>query len=306
MSSESEGLAAGSTHGPLANGPRNSENRVFEFGDFEFTVASGELCSAGQVTRLAPQPATVLGILLERAGQVVTRDDLSAKLWPHGYVEVDLGINHCLRQVRQALNDNASDPRYVETLPRRGYRFIEPVVARTESPLPIGTKPTGPAGVGRFRNATLRVVIGAALATTLVLGLRGRDAPAIAVLPFQMQTEDELPAQLGLTLQEFLTEALTELAGSDARIVGPASNGPGLVPSPFDGSDVNRGEELGAALVVSGTVSASDGRALVFAQVVRVSDGAHLWAGGAQVRVDSLRAFANRLGEKVWEAARSR
>ncbi|MEK7405513.1 MAG: winged helix-turn-helix domain-containing protein [Acidobacteriota bacterium] len=100
------------------------------FGPFELDRDTGELRRAGAPVRLQPQPARVLALLAGRAGRLVTRDDLRQEIWGRDtFVDFDVSLNYCLARIRSALEDNAEAPRYVETLPRRGYRFIAPVEA---------------------------------------------------------------------------------------------------------------------------------------------------------------------------------
>jgi DNA-binding winged helix-turn-helix (wHTH) protein/Tol biopolymer transport system component len=99
------------------------------FDDFAFSPRSGQLLRDGQPIRIQPQPLRVLKLLLERPGQTITRDELRDHIWGDAtYVEFDQGLNYCIRHIRQALNDNASSPRYIETLPKQGYRFIADVI----------------------------------------------------------------------------------------------------------------------------------------------------------------------------------
>jgi TolB-like protein len=87
-----------------------------------------ELRNDGRLVRLQPQPFTVLVLLLSRAGELVSRADIQHKLWSNDtFVDFDQGINFCIKQIRAALDDDAAEPRYLKTLPRRGYRFIAPV-----------------------------------------------------------------------------------------------------------------------------------------------------------------------------------
>jgi len=112
-------------------GPPN--NRPTRFGVFELDLSAGELRKNGAKLRLQGQPFQVLALLLERAGEVVTREELQQKLWPSDtFVDFDHSLNTAINKVREALGDSASNPRYVETLARRGYRFIAPV--RNEAP----------------------------------------------------------------------------------------------------------------------------------------------------------------------------
>jgi DNA-binding winged helix-turn-helix (wHTH) protein len=103
-------------------------SRVARFGLFELDLSAGELRRSGVKLRLQGQPFQVLAVLLERAGDVVTREELQQKLWPSDtFVDFDHSLNTAINKVREALGDSASSPRFVETLARRGYRFIAPV-----------------------------------------------------------------------------------------------------------------------------------------------------------------------------------
>jgi len=111
--------------------------RVARFGLFELDLSAGELRKGGVKLRLQGQPFQVLALLLERAGDVVTREELQQKLWPcDTFVDFDHSLNTAINKVREALGDSASSPRYVETLARRGYRFIAPVQAPDRAAAP--------------------------------------------------------------------------------------------------------------------------------------------------------------------------
>ena len=108
--------------------PSNREARLLRFGVFEVDLAAGELRKNGARIRLQEQPFQVLTALLQNAGQVVTRDHLREKIWPADtFVDFDHSLNTAVNKIREALGDSASSPRFVETLARRGYRFIAPV-----------------------------------------------------------------------------------------------------------------------------------------------------------------------------------
>ena len=112
-------------------------SRVARFGLFELDLSAGELRKSGVKLRLQGQPFQVLALLLERAGEVVTREELQQKLWPSDtFVDFDHSLNTAINKVREALGDSASSPRYVETLARRGYRFIAPVQADGPAAIP--------------------------------------------------------------------------------------------------------------------------------------------------------------------------
>jgi len=105
-----------------------SSSRTARFGVFELDLAAGELRKGGAKLRLQEQPFQVLALLLERAGDVVTREELRLKLWPADtFVDFDHSLNTAVNKLREALGDSASSPRYIETMARRGYRFIAPV-----------------------------------------------------------------------------------------------------------------------------------------------------------------------------------
>jgi len=127
--------------------PQN-QSRVARFGVFEIDLSAGELRKNGVKQRLQGQPFQVLTVLLERAGEVVTREELQQKLWPSDtFVDFDHSLNTAINKVREALGDSASSPRFVETLARRGYRFIAPVQTDAPAPkpeIPATTAPPAP------------------------------------------------------------------------------------------------------------------------------------------------------------------
>jgi eukaryotic-like serine/threonine-protein kinase len=110
-------------------------NRRLRFGEFEFDYPSGRLFRANRPVKIQPQPLRVLAVLLEKAGAVVSREDLRARVWgDETFVEFDQGLNYCIRQIRLALRDGASKPIYIETLPKQGYRFIASVTVAGTAP----------------------------------------------------------------------------------------------------------------------------------------------------------------------------
>src|SRR6476646_5839153 len=107
------------------------------FGQFEVDLATGELRKSGLRIRIQDQPLRILGALLERPGELVTREDLRERLWPaETFVDFERSLNAAVAKLRQTLTDSAEQPRYVETVARRGYRFVAPV---TVSPAPSKT-----------------------------------------------------------------------------------------------------------------------------------------------------------------------
>src|ERR1700754_2913026 len=107
---------------------RNTLPDRVRFGPFEVDLRTGELCEGERVIRLQEQPFQILRMLLERDGQLLTREDIQKQLWPNDtVVEFDHSINAAMKRLRQALGDSADNPRYIETLARRGYRLLMPV-----------------------------------------------------------------------------------------------------------------------------------------------------------------------------------
>ncbi len=102
-------------------------NRSVRFQDFEVFPGSGELYKSGHRIKLSGQPMHVLALLLEHAGQMVSREEIQKSLWPDTFVDVDHSLNAIVNRIREVLGDSAEEPRFIETLPRRGYRFIAPV-----------------------------------------------------------------------------------------------------------------------------------------------------------------------------------
>ena len=100
---------------------------ILRFDVFELDTAAGELRRNGDRVKLPPQPFRVLELLVRRGGEVLTRADIRERIWCDSFVDFEQGLNFCIRQIREALGDTADAPRFIETLPRRGYRFLLPV-----------------------------------------------------------------------------------------------------------------------------------------------------------------------------------
>lgn len=137
--------------------------RSVTFGPFRFDLDTRELHRSGIAVRLQRQPAKLLALLVERAGELVTRDEIRRTVWgTDTFVDFDQSVNFCVRQIRTALHDNADAACYVETLPRRGYRFIAPVQ-------PVGNEPAIPAHVVTARAARSMTWPRLAIASVVVL-----------------------------------------------------------------------------------------------------------------------------------------
>jgi len=161
--------------------PASSQSRVFRFGLYEADAATGELRKNGRKLKLQEQPFRVLMLLLERPGAVITREEVRLALWPADtFVDFDHGLNTAVNKLRDALDDAAANPRFIETLARRGYRFIAPVevvggpapviasaLAEAPSPAPASRSsllthpddvPTAPRSMVRFLFALIQVM----------------------------------------------------------------------------------------------------------------------------------------------------
>jgi DNA-binding winged helix-turn-helix (wHTH) protein/tetratricopeptide (TPR) repeat protein len=114
---------------------------VLRFGSFDLDLKNGELSKSGELIKLPPQPTKVLGVLARRSGEVVSRVEIREQVWhDETFVDFDQGLNFCIRQIREALGDDADAPRYIETLPRRGYRFLMPVESANASGIQTATR----------------------------------------------------------------------------------------------------------------------------------------------------------------------
>jgi DNA-binding winged helix-turn-helix (wHTH) protein len=130
-----------------------SLDETYRFGQFELDLVAGELRRNARRVRLQPQPFKLLALLARRAGSLVAREDIRSELWPEGtFVDFDQSVNFAIKQIREALGDSAERPLYIETVPRRGYRFIAPVEAPA-SPAPLAQAPGAPGTTVRLQKA---------------------------------------------------------------------------------------------------------------------------------------------------------
>ena len=128
--------------------PAKEQQPTFQFGSFDLNLHTRELRKHGVKLRLQQQPYQILTLLLERAGEIVTRDDIQKRLWPDNtYVDFENAINSAVRKLRDALGDSPTHPRYIETLSRQGYRFIEQIseLPETQDDTVPFQKPESPA-----------------------------------------------------------------------------------------------------------------------------------------------------------------
>ncbi|MBX9602361.1 MAG: winged helix-turn-helix domain-containing protein [Bryobacteraceae bacterium] len=250
-----------------------ARSRRLRFGVFDFDPASGELRREGIAVKLQAQPAQVLGILLENAGAVVSREALRQAVWGGGtHVDFDSGLNFCIAQVRSALGDSAESPVFVKTVPKRGYQFIAPVSAAEEAVLP----PAGPSV--RSRRALL-LTAGASLAGFggLYAWLRtrlGSSQPVrIAVARFENQSGDPALDSFTDGLGDAVVAELTNSLKERFEVIG---NAPLLRGARITQNVERIGIELKAQFVILGQVMSSGASGRVLIHLIRMPDQAHL------------------------------
>jgi Tol biopolymer transport system component/DNA-binding winged helix-turn-helix (wHTH) protein len=196
---------------------------LVRFATFEVDLGSGEVRKGGVRLKLSGQPFQVLAILLERPGEVVTREELQKRLWPDTFVDVEHNLNTAINKIREVLGDSAENPRFVETLPRRGYRFIAPVDVGTgpvsaqlgdPQRVPFGPQTEG----GDAAHETL-------LQKHWVLGLSGAAIIAVAVLAYWLTRPLIPPKVSGYTritndgrAKRFRIDALPVIATDGLRL----------------------------------------------------------------------------------------
>jgi DNA-binding winged helix-turn-helix (wHTH) protein len=148
----------------------DARHSIVRFGEFEFDPAAGDLRRRGQRIQIQEQPLTILEMLVARAGELVTRQDLCERLWPEAFVDFDNGLNNAVSRLRTALDDSATSPRFIETLGRRGYRFMATV------------EPARGAAAGSPVGAWLSGEVGR-VALAPGENILGRHAPGVLELP---------------------------------------------------------------------------------------------------------------------------
>jgi len=272
--------------------PQTQLPRVVRFGTFEVDVPAGELRKNGLKVKLQAQPFQVLCMLAERPREVVTREELRRRLWSgDSYGDFDHGLNAAVKRLRDALGDDPDNPRFVETLARRGYRFIASVEAPSPEPLAqsllTSVAPTPLKGTGRgFRPAYLLGVAGiAAVILALVvmlngvggnrwrLGLGGKRIESLAVLPLENLSGD--------TEQEYFSDGMTDALIADLSKIGAlriTSRTSSIRYKKSPRSLPEIGRELDVDGVVEGTIMRSGNRVRITVQLIRVSTDQHLWA----------------------------
>lgn len=257
----------------------DADNSKFRFGVFEVDLEARELRKSGLRIHLQPQPFEILALLTSRPGQLVSREELQQKLWSNDtFVDFERSLNTAVKKLRSALNDDAETPRYIETIPRRGYRIVIPVV-----PVSANEQSVPPPGKDseRFPVKTLGIIVALVflLAVAGYLGFRrpGRNPQhrvMLAIMPFE---------NFDPRVQEYFCDGLTEELIADLGETNPSSLGVIARTSAMHYKGTHEtlatiGRELNADYVVEGSVRQQDERVRITVQLIRVSDQSHLWA----------------------------
>jgi TolB-like protein/DNA-binding winged helix-turn-helix (wHTH) protein/Flp pilus assembly protein TadD len=278
-------------------GMGTSAGRILRFGSFEANVRAGELRKRGLKVRLQDQPFQILVMLLERPGELVTRQEIHQKLWPADtFVGFDHGLNNAINRLREALGDSAETPRFIETLPRKGYRFIALVtgdgqLAEAEYPAAAATPvvETGPidprlSARPRFLVTILVLCFALALAGMVYLGWRrmraGRPSPGseyvmLAVLPFQNLSGDPSQDYFSDGLTE---EVIAQLGALSPDQLGVIARTTSMAYKHTSKSVEQIGSELGVGYVLESSVRRDGNQVRISVQLIRVHDQVHVWA----------------------------
>ena len=298
---------------------------VVKFGDgLELDRNSYELRRAGRALKLERIPLDILFLLVERRGQLVTREDIIGKIWGKDvFVDTDSSINGAIRKIRQVLKDDPENPVFVQTVTGKGYRFIAAVTEaefpahksggkNLESSNTITQEPSTLLAAGQERRvaltswpwvASLAVLLVVVLAAAIFgLRLRARSQTAsehrvmMAVLPFANLSNDPE--------QEYFSDGLTEETITDLGELNPERLGVIARTSAAAYKHTNKtiaqiGRELGVDYILEGSVRREGGVARISAQLIRVKDQVHLWAHNYDRETGGLLALQNELGRAI-------
>ncbi|MBP7778325.1 MAG: winged helix-turn-helix domain-containing protein [Acidobacteria bacterium] len=273
---------------------------TYTFGVFVFDAQALELTRDGRRVALEPQPARALALLVARAGEVVARDDMRQAIWgAETHVDYDRGLAYCIGQVRSALGDSAEQPRFVQTLPKRGFRFLAPVGARAPvaasserpmaPPVPTAPDPASPdVGVSAAVSAVapappaprpLRLVaVTVVMLAAVVVGWRTlavEQRPVVAVSVFDNETGDPAYDAFVAGLSDVVVTELTNLAPSRLGVVGNAA---ALRRLRNIRNLKALATEVDADYVVLGQLQRQDDQLRFIVHLIRLSDEVHLWA----------------------------
>jgi TolB-like protein/DNA-binding winged helix-turn-helix (wHTH) protein len=285
--------------------------RVVQFDPFELDLSTAELRRNGEKVRLQEQSFQILEMLLEHPGEVVSRDEIQKKLWPDNtIVEFENSVNAAVMRLRQALADSADSPRFIETVPRRGYRFVAHVDVPAQS---VEPPLTGSAAQSGRRWISLRMLGIAAVCAAAVWLLamsmhwdpgrlisRSKHVTTVAVLPFENLSRDPNQAYFA---DGFTDELITTLAQIRAlRVISRTS------VIQYQGSKKNLRQiarELNVDAVLEGTVMHTGDRVRITAQLIQAGTDTHLWADTYERDVRDVLHLQNEVARSVANAVRA-
>jgi TolB-like protein/DNA-binding winged helix-turn-helix (wHTH) protein/tetratricopeptide (TPR) repeat protein len=287
----------------MANGVQTA--RVYRFGEFTLDPRTGELTRAGHRTPLRDQSLQLLLALLEQPGQLLTREELTQRLWPAGtFVDFDRGLNKVVNHLRDALGDSAEQPRFIETLPRKGYRFISPVAAdeNTEAAPANGWRARNRVPMTMMTAAGIVIAVAGGISTTRTwLTNRSTTPPpisALAVIPLENLSRDPD--------QQYFADGLTDALITDLAKIGGARITSRTSVMQYRGTKKTIkeiGRELNVDAIVEGTVTHDGNRVRVTAQLIQVSTDMHLWADayerGASEILDLQRTLSTDIARRI-------
>jgi DNA-binding winged helix-turn-helix (wHTH) protein/tetratricopeptide (TPR) repeat protein len=270
---------------------RVTEQTIFRFGPFELDPWAGELRRAGVKLRVQDQPLRLLELLVQRPGSLVTREEMRRRLWPgETFVDFDNSINNTINRLRAVLGDDASSPRYVETVGRRGYRFIA-AVEPTAAPAFAGDP-------DRVQSAASTDGPPSAPAAAAV-----QDAPAtfppmrLAVLPFRVLRADSDLAFLATSLPEAVAASLAGLESLAVRSPLAAAHLASESPDPAAVAaalDVN--------LMLTGSILSDGDRLRLSTQLIEIPRGTLVWSLTSHSSLDSIFDIQDRLTTRIVES----
>jgi TolB-like protein/DNA-binding winged helix-turn-helix (wHTH) protein/Tfp pilus assembly protein PilF len=294
----------------------------YRFGLFEVDGRTGELRKQGRPVKLRGRPFDILLLLLARGGDVISRDELRQQLWQADtFVDFDHGLNSAMNRLRETLGDSAESPRFIETLPKRGYRFIAPIEVPTPSapsavdappislaPPPVAAVPTPPASNGRlsFPSRAILLLASGALAVAVVVAALylkiGRPAApsssrtTLAVLPFQNLSND---AEQEFFSDGFTEEMIAELGTLDPDHLGVIARTTTMLykNARKDVGQIRR--DLGVDYVLEGSIRRAGSRMRITAQLVQTVDMTHLWAESYDRDVSDVLAIQREVAMKI-------
>ncbi len=300
----------------------SASGRIFRFGAFEFHVQARELRKHGLRIKLAGQPISVLVMLLERPGEVVTREDLQKSLWPAGtYVDFEHSVNAAVKRLRQALGDSADSPRFIETLARNGYRFIAPLSERIDhSAEPAGQKPVDepqPAAQAQKAPKWLRflafprVMAGVLLLVVIagfIIGLHERRPTHTGSAPIRSLAVLPLANLSGDPDEEYFVEGMADSLRQHLEIISALRVISRTSSTYYRGSSKPLREiarQLNADAVVEGSVLRSGKRVRINVELIQTATDTHMWGGSYDRDLKDIFALQAEVAQKIADEIRA-